>query len=504
MLCVSIAQESRRLALADMVNAARQCDLLEMRLDRFVQAPDVNELLTHKPKPIILSCRRKKEGGDWPGTESERLALLRTCVFSKADYVEIELDASDEIRVRPPTKRVISYISLSETPHNIAEIYAKAQTKNPDVIKLVTLARTPEEAWPLLQILAKPAVPTVVVGLGKPGVMLTVFGRKIGAPWTYAALEKGMEVYPGQPTVGDLREVYHYDSIDKGTRLVGVTGFSEREYVSVAVLNAGFAHLGLPVRCLPLGVGSIPLFRKIMDAVKLVAVCVDEEHRAAVLGIAAQSDQEAQQARSADLLLSKAKGWQAHNTLGKAAVAALETALKTKTPSDTPLKGRIVLIAGVGPSARSVAAGIKERGGVLIVASHNKESAHQLAQALECRAVQFEALYTTMHDVLIACPEETPHAKPKAKTVGGRPGPETGDSGIHAGYLKSGMTVMDLSGTGWTSSLQQEAAKRGCLVVESWQVLREQLAEQLRLITGKGVPQNVLDDKFKGMLEDRM
>src|SRR5207244_1391100 len=58
MICISIAQESRRLALADMLNAARQCDLLEIRLDRFDKAPDVGELLAHKPKPVILSCRR--------------------------------------------------------------------------------------------------------------------------------------------------------------------------------------------------------------------------------------------------------------------------------------------------------------------------------------------------------------------------------------------------------------------------------------------------------------
>src|SRR5207244_2865873 len=88
--------------------------------------------------------------------------------------------------------------------------YAQAQTKQPDVIKLATLARTPEEAWPLLQILAKPALPTVVVGLGKPGIMLSVLGKKIGSPWTYAALEKGMETYPGQPTVRELNDVYHY------------------------------------------------------------------------------------------------------------------------------------------------------------------------------------------------------------------------------------------------------------------------------------------------------
>ena len=90
-------------------------------------------------------------------------------------------------------------------------------------MKLVTRASTPEEAWPLVQILAKPAVPTVVVGVGKPGVMLTVWGRKMEAPWTYAALERGMEAYPDQPTVSDLEAVYHYRAINRTTKLVGVT-----------------------------------------------------------------------------------------------------------------------------------------------------------------------------------------------------------------------------------------------------------------------------------------
>src|SRR5262249_41848767 len=163
MICISIAQESRRLALADMLNAARQCDLLEVRLDRFGKAPELGELLTVKPRPIIMSCRRPQDGGQWDGSEDERLALLRQCIVGKADYVETELDVADQIRKFPPAKRVISYTNLAETPADIAAIYAQAQTKNPDVIKLTTLARTPEEAWPLVQILAKPAVPTVVV-----------------------------------------------------------------------------------------------------------------------------------------------------------------------------------------------------------------------------------------------------------------------------------------------------------------------------------------------------
>src|SRR5438552_11236621 len=98
MICISIAQESRRLALADMVNASRQCDLLEIRLDRFEKAPDVAELLAHKPKPIIFSCRRQHDGGAWTSREEERLALLRQCIVSKADYVEIEVDVANQIR----------------------------------------------------------------------------------------------------------------------------------------------------------------------------------------------------------------------------------------------------------------------------------------------------------------------------------------------------------------------------------------------------------------------
>src|SRR6516162_2071345 len=115
MICISISQESRRLALADMLNASRQCDLLEVQLDRFEKAPDVGELLGHKPKPLIFSCRRPRDGGAWQGSEDERLAILRQCIVSKADYVEIELDVADQIRKFPPAKRVISYTNLQET-----------------------------------------------------------------------------------------------------------------------------------------------------------------------------------------------------------------------------------------------------------------------------------------------------------------------------------------------------------------------------------------------------
>jgi 3-dehydroquinate dehydratase/shikimate dehydrogenase len=490
MICISIAQESRRLALADMLNAARQCDLLEVRLDRFGKAPELGELLAVKPKPVIMSCRRPCDGGGWEGTEEERLALLRQCIISKADYVEMEMDVADQIRPFPPAKRVISYTNLSQTPANIAEIYAEARTKAPDVIKLTTLARTPEEAWPLVQILARPPVPTVVVGLGKPGVMLSVLGAKIGAPWAYAALERGMEAHPDQPTVADLEQVYHYRAINRSTRLIGVTGFSEHERATVAALNAAFAHLELPTRCLPLGVGSVRLFGKIIEAVKLTGAVIGAEHRRAILEIAAEKSPSAERTGSADLLLHTDNHWQAHDTRLPATLSALESALTRRAPADRPFHGRVVLIVGTSELAELLARELMQRGAVLILTSHDRNAAHELAKKLECRHIPFLALYTTAHDVLLVCDSEESPGKPAA-----------GEGGIHPSYLKPGMTVMDLSAGLRKSSLIREAESRGCNVVAPPQMWLEQVEAQARLLTGKAVPWQQLADAVPWLWE---
>jgi 3-dehydroquinate dehydratase / shikimate dehydrogenase len=494
MICISIAQASRKLVLVDMFNAAPQCDLLEIRLDSFGKAPDIGELFARKPKPLIFSCRRPKDGGRWDGSEEERLALLRQCIVSKADYVEIELDVADQIRKFPPTKRVISYTNLQQTPANIAEIYAQAQTKNPDVIKLTTAARTPEEAWPLLQILAKATVPTVVVGLGKPGIMLSVLGKKIGAPWTYAALERGMEAYPDQPTVRDLEDVYHYRSLESSTRLIGVTGLGNREYKTVAAVNAALAHLGVSARCLPVALGSIPIFRKVMDAVHLAAVIVDAEHQGAIVSVASQLDAAAREAHAADLLIRKEKTWYGCNTLGQAAVTALEAAVRGTGTAGQPLQGRMVVVVGTNAMARAMAQGIKQRGGVLIIASRNRKAATELAQVLECRHIQLEAVYSTMHDILVVCSEEKEAGKSKGSSSEG---------GIHAGYLRPGMTVMDLTTAG-RSLLLDEAHARRCAVVSPKDLLREQLALQIHLLTNREPPREVLDRTLTDLYEQEL
>ncbi len=479
MICVSINQESRRLALADMVNAKHFCDIMEVRLDRFGKSPEIGDLMAAKgKKPVIMTCRRPDDGGFWDGTEADRLTILRQCIISKAEYVEIELDAADDIRPFPPSKRVISYTNLKETPPDILEIYDEMKAKRPDVIKLVTLARTPEEAWPLVQILAKAAVPTVVVGLGKPGVMLSVLSQKIGAPWVYAALERGMEAYPGQPTVSDLDAIYRLQDIEKTTKLIGVTGFSDRDQITVAALNALFHAMEMPYRCLPIGVGNMKIFRKIMEACKLNGAVIADEHQASILDMDLELHGLAKETQSADVVIRKNEAWHGVHLACKAWMKALTSLLATRYEGGEPIKGRLIMIAGLNPMALVIARDVQRAGGSAILACRDKKAGQVAAQKIGCRYLALDALYSTMHDVLIVCENAVDQ--------------RTGKTELYPSYLKPGMFVMDLTAGVRLTTFLREAQSRTGAIVQPLELTLDVLELQAKTLIGKDIPRDLL------------
>jgi len=485
--------------MADMLNAVQMgADLLEIRLDTFDNDAEPKELLQARRKPVIFSCRRREDGGSWRGSEDERIMLLKTAIISGADYCELEYDIADQVRRFGTCQRVISYTNLKETPSDIAEIYEELRHKQPDIVKLTCKARTPEEAWPLVQILAKLPVPTVVVGLGRPGVMLAVLGRKIGAPWTAAALERGMEAYPGQPTIRDLELVYHYRSITPQTRLIGVTGVGEREYLSTALLNTALAELDVPIRCLPLQVGNVRLFRKVIEAVKLLGVVVEEDQQDALREVAGTIDESVAPVvlnpggmpveNSVDLLTAgENKSWHGRHTFGPGAMDALERSLASRGKS---IDGSVMLFVGLNATARSIARAAKERGGVLIFASRDRDTSARFSRMLGGRQIPIEAIYSTLHDVLVVCDE----------TSAASEGTETSE--LHPGFLKAGMAVMDLTALPRKTPLLREAQQRGCDVIAPADLLIEQVRRQVHCLTGREAARRPLEKILEQLLDE--
>ncbi len=276
MLCISVAPVSRKLAKADLLNAAGQCDLIELCVDYFVKEPDIGDILQGIPKPVAIACRRPQDGGKFEGTDEERMTLLRQAIVAGPEYIELDLETAAKVPRFGKTKRLISVTSLSGPPADLDAVFEEAAAVKADAIKFAWPTPTFEAAWPLLKLLSqKRSLPVVGLGLGRAALTLALLGKMLEAPWSYAALEKGLESFPGQPTVSELKDNYAWDDIGPKTRFVGLVGPIERQTgITARVLNAAFRKLDDRHRCLPLTVHSFDKLLTRLEGLKIHALLV--------------------------------------------------------------------------------------------------------------------------------------------------------------------------------------------------------------------------------------
>ena len=155
MICISVTPESRQLAKVDIYNAANQCDLVELCLDRLHKEPDVKEMIAGCKKPILISCRPPEEGGHFDGTEEERMILLRQAILAGPDYIELDPASAMKIPRFGKTQRVISFASQSQPLHDVEEAFEEAARCKADIVKFTWPTDTLETAWPLLVVVSQ-------------------------------------------------------------------------------------------------------------------------------------------------------------------------------------------------------------------------------------------------------------------------------------------------------------------------------------------------------------
>ena len=89
MICIPIVGPTQSKSLQDIVAAEPLADILELRLD-LMSDYDLDALLAASKKPCIVTNRTKREGGQFSGSEEERIGLLKQAMAAGAEYVDIE------------------------------------------------------------------------------------------------------------------------------------------------------------------------------------------------------------------------------------------------------------------------------------------------------------------------------------------------------------------------------------------------------------------------------
>lgn len=476
MICISVTPESRQLAKVDLLNASRHCDLIELCLDKLIKPPEVAEMIDGISKPILVSCRRKQDGGHWNGSDSDRLQLLRNAIVAGPAYVELDIETAREIPRFGDTKRVISHTSLDRPLTDVEQVFEDAVQAKADVVKFTWPTPTLEDAWPLLVAVSKKRnLPTVGIGLGRSGLTFSLLGQRYGSPWVYAALEKGMEAYPNQPTVWELHDIYGIDGIETGTRFVGVTGIGRTEPQFIQAINTAFQSVGANLRCLPLTLKSVERLEKMLGILKVQAMIIGPHEGSRIRPFAAHVEPSAEKTGYTDLLLNQSNGWNGYNTAARAVIQAVESALAGDAEGEErPLDRRNIMLIGSGGLSQAIAYAIHARKGVLSITSPDDKEAQTAAESLGARFVPFANVYNTLADVVIVT----------APNIG--IGHRKDD--FNPSYFRPSMTVLDLSRYPGPSPLKGEAELRGARTIDPVLIVLQQLRVQFKAITGKDLP----------------
>lgn len=481
MICVTLGRTRHRMMVEEhRALAARGAPLVELRLDWLRNLPDLSRLLAERPTPVIVTIRRPPDGGRWRGTEEQRRMLLRQAIVQEVEYVDLEEDLAGVIKRFGKTKRIVSHHDFVQTPDDLEDIHERLAKLDPDIIKIVTMARTPADNVALLKLVAESEIPTIGFCMGDLGLTSRVLCGKYGSPFTYATFSRDREMAPGQIEFEELRDLYRFDAIDAETRVFGVLGDPIAHSFSPCIHNAAFRHERLNCVYLPFRTPAENLDETLhaYSAIDIQGYSVTIPHKEAVVPYATYLDDSVKSIGAANTLYRDDRGrWYATNTDYEAALATLRTGLAER--GHERLAGLKVLILGAGGVARAIGLAVSRAGAGLTVSNRNKNRGRALAEQLDCQYINWENRGSVFADVLINC---TP--------VGMFP--DMDDTPFPEHWLREGMLVFDTIYNPENTLLLKQARTRGCATVSGVEMFLRQAGAQFECFVQRPAPLDVM------------
>ncbi|MFO0896729.1 MAG: shikimate dehydrogenase [Pirellulales bacterium] len=487
MICVSIGRGRHRHMIAEHKHLVEQgAKLVELRLDYINGEVNLRRLVDDRPCPVIVTCRRERDGGKWAGDEASRLMLLRSAIAKGVEYVDLEEDVATTITRYGPTKRIISLHDFRKTPDDLPAVYARLAALDADVVKLATMANNPHDNLRMLELIRSSNKPTVGMCMGEIGTPSRILSGRFGSPFTYSTFSHERTLAPGQLSFGDMKDLYHYEEIKPDTAVYGVIADPVRHSMSPLVHNTAFRKLGVNAVYVPFRVPREDLAQFLDDApgYGIRGLSVTIPHKESVVPKLSKSDGAVRGIGAANSIVFEGEERLGYNTDYRAAMDSLDNAAGHLGGKQNFFEGRKAMVLGAGGAAKAIAFGLKRRGAKVMITGRTPERAAELAQRLECSAVEWDLRHGLRPEVLINCTPVGMH-------------PHVDESPFDREYLQPSMLVFDTVYNPENTLLVKEARGRNCTVITGVEMFVRQAALQFKLFTGQDPPWELMRDTLK-------
>ena len=469
--------------------AEQGADLVELRLDYVSNRVNIRRLLSERGDSdcqVIITCRRKEDGGKWSGTEEARVLLLREAIAEGVDYVDLEEDIAGLIPRFGKTKRIVSYHNFRKTPEDLRELHTRMCQLDPDVIKLATMANDPHDNLRMLETMQQSEIPTVGMCMGDIGTPSRILSAKFSAPFTYATFHHERALAPGQLSFKQMTDIYRYRNIGHDTAVYGVIADPVGHSLSPHVHNSDFEAQEIDSVYVPFRVPPDSLEQFMQDAPRLGirGLSVTIPHKEAIAKYLTKVDPAVKSISAVNTVVYDGPDVVGYNTDYNAAMYCLEYALGTVGAKSSPLKNKRALVLGAGGVARPIVYGLKSRGALVSIASRTRQRAEKLAKAFDCKDIDWETRQRVQCDVLANCTPIGMH-------------PNVDESPVSKTFLKHSMLVFDTVYNPESTLLVKDARARNCQIITGVDMFERQAMLQFFLFTGQEATPGLMREVVK-------
>ncbi|MDR2509967.1 MAG: type I 3-dehydroquinate dehydratase [Spirochaetaceae bacterium] len=400
-LCLNAKTLAQNLALIEKYRS--YIDIAELRADCLFN--EEHEFVRRFPElagiPIILTVRRKIDGGFFERGEAARIVLLsKALAFAQADmrknfaYVDLEEDLDtpslEEVARAFGTRIIRSFHNFKETDAALENRVNALFRVGDEIAKAALMPQSLDDVRRIIRV-AKSIKnhDAIILGMGDMGQCTRILAPRFGGYLSYTSPgtdDRTSGAAPGQLNPVELCNVYRFREMNVNTQIYGITGYPLTTTASPEFHNKVYMREKLNAVYLRFPAATIGEFMRLADELELSGASITVPHKESVIDYLSSVSEAARYVGACNTIIRMPRGWHGCNTDAPGFSDSLLNLIKRKN-----LKGRKALIIGAGGAARAVAAELCRLGAKALVLNRNILRAKRLADRFNFEYGSLEA-----------------------------------------------------------------------------------------------------------------
>lgn len=452
-------------------------DIVELRVD-ILDSDEQKKICDLKlDVPVILTFRKKVDGGQYEGDEEYRLDILLNGIENgRFSYIDLEedLDAPElERAASEKGLRVIrSFHDFNGIPDNLSERLMAIKRDENEIPKAAVMVNSTKELLEFYKEAFKiKSEEKILLGMGNFGFNTRVLAEKIGSYLTFTSKGNATSGL-GHATPEVLDSIYRFKNIKDDTPVMGIIGNPVMHTKSPLIHNEGYRKNSIEGVYVPFETDNLEVFLEVAQMLNIKGFSVTVPFKNDIIPLLDRVTEGVKQIGACNTVTSIDGKWVGENT----DYVGFINPLKKDFGS---LKGKKVSVIGAGGAAKAALFALKEEGAEILVLNRTVEKARELAEQFSVRFCPLnsdsKSEVAEFSDVIV----------------------QTTNVGMHPLEHIDPLSFYDFNGEEYLYDIiyvpeetlfLKRGKEAGCRILNGWQMLLEQGYRQFKLFTGHDYP----------------